>query len=308
MRIYGDPTVYGRYSALLNPANSLLKQEPSKLMELADRLLTHNRQDQFNLSAEGVGAIRDMLAKMQENGEASVNSLPTAEQLMLSHINDHLGEDMYTRLEEIYKQRQSEMEDQLDIDGHVKSMGYAYDKLYDEIAQGYRDGTREVWVRDYSTGEDFEGLEFQIGDDTVRYRKLTKEEELAGLSEAFDKLADTVAHKVTDLYIQEVYGEKDVMDEFNELKEAASLRVDEIKDKLDALKKMINDEKAKKEAEEAAKIKDPGERVAEGAAAHLQNTIARGQLVKNTGRYTQMNQMLTDFYAMANTFNEIIKA
>ena len=98
------------------------------------------------------------------------------------------------------------------------------------------------------------------------------------------------------------------MDEFNELKEAASLRVDEIKDKLDALKKMINDEKAKKEAEEAAKIKDPGERVAEGAAAHLQNTIARGQLVKNTGRYTQMNQMLTDFYAMANTFNEIIKA
>ena len=180
-------------------------------------------------------------------------------------------------------------------------MGYAYDKLYDEIVQGYNDGTREVWVQDYSTGEDFDGLEFQIGDATVRYRKLTKEEELANLSDAYDRLADTVANKVTDLYLNSLYSDDEIMNEFNELKNAASVRVDEIKDKLDAMKKAIDEEKAKKESEEAKKIKDPGDRVAEGAAAHLQNTIARGQLVQNTGRYTQMNQMLADFDALANT-------
>lgn len=306
MRIYGDQTAYSQYSFLLNPANSLSQKEPSKLMELADRLLDKNRQDQFSLSAEGVSAIRDMLTKMQENGDVAVSSLPTADQLMLSHINDHLGEDLYAKMEKLYEQKQSSVKDQLDIDSHAQSMGYAYDKLYDEIAQGYKDGTREVWVRDYSTGEDFDGLEFQIGDDTVRYRKLTKEEELANLSDAYDKLADTVAHKVTDLYIKATYGEDEMMDEFYALKEAASLRVDEIKDKLDELKRRIDEEKAKKEAEEAAKIKDPGERIAEGAAAHMQDTIARGQLVKNTGRYTQMNQMLNDFYAMGNMVNEVV--
>ncbi len=306
MRIYGDQTAYTQYSSLLNPASSLSQKEPTKLMELADRLLDRNRQDQFSLSAEGVSAIRDMLTKMQENGDASVSSLPTADQLMLSHINDHLGEDLYAKMENLYAQKQAEREDQLDISGHADSIGYAYDKMYDEIVQGHKDGTREVWVRDYSTSEEFEGLEFQIGDTTVRYRKLTKEEELANLSDAFDKLADTIAHKVTDLYIKAAYGDDETMAEFNELKTAASLRIDEIKDKLDEIKRLIDEEKAKKEAEEAAKIKDPGERIAEGAAAHMQDTIARGQLVKNTGRYTQMNQMLNNFYAMGNMVNQSV--
>lgn len=304
MRIYGDQTAYSQYSSLLNPAGSLSKQEPSKLMELADRLTARSRKDQFGLSSEGVGAIRDMLAKMQENGDASVSKLPTADQLMLSHINDHLGEDLYAKMEKLYGQKQSENADQLDVDGHAESMGYAYNKVYDEIVQGYKDGTREVWVQDYSTGDDFDGLEFQVGDATVRYRKLTKEEELANLSDAYDRLADTVAHKVTDLYLEAVYGENQTMDEFNALKEAASQRIDEIKDKLDELKRRLLEEKAKKEAEEAGKIKDPGERIAEGAAAHMQDTISRGELLRNTGRYTQMNQMLNDFYAMGNMVNE----
>ena len=108
MRIYGDQTAYTQYSSLLNPASSLSQKEPTKLMELADRLLDRNRQDQFSLSAEGVSAIRDMLTKMQENGDASVSSLPTADQLMLSHINDHLGEDLYAKMENLYAQKQAE--------------------------------------------------------------------------------------------------------------------------------------------------------------------------------------------------------
>lgn len=304
MRIYGDQKAYSQYSFLTNPANSLSRREPTKLAELADRLMGNSRQDQFSLSAEGASAIRDMLTKMQEDGDAPVSSLPSADQLMLAHINDHLGEDPYARMEALYEQKQSENANQLDIDGHTASMGYAYDKMYDEIVQGYKDGTREVWVRDYSTGEDFDGLEFQIGDETVRYRKLTKEEELKNLEDAYDKLADTVAHKVTDLYIKATYSEDEIMAEFNEIKEAASLRVDEIKDKLEEMKRRIQEEKAKKESEEAKKIKDPSERIAEGAAAHMQDTISRGQLVENTNRYTQMNAILNDFYAMGSMVNE----
>ncbi|HCT92542.1 MAG TPA: hypothetical protein DF613_14365 [Lachnospiraceae bacterium] len=303
MRIYGDQTAYNQYSFLLNPAGSLSKQEPTKLRELADRLVD---KDQFRLSAGGVSAIRDMLNKMEKDDHVSVNSLPTADQLMLSHINDHLGEDMYAKMEKLYDQKQSEMKDQLDMDGHASSMGYAYDKMYDEIVQGYKDGTREVWVQDYSTDENFDGLEFQIGDATVRYRKLTEEEELDNLSNAFDKLADKVANKVTQLYIKASYGDDEIMKEFNELKAEAALRVDEIKDKLDEIKRLIDEEKAKKKAEEAEKIKDPAERIAEGATAHMQDTVSRRQLVQNTGRYTQMNRILNDFEAMGSMVNEVV--
>ncbi len=70
MRIYGDQKAYSQYSFLTNPANSLSRREPTKLAELADRLMGNSRQDQFSLSAEGASAIRDMLTKMQEDGDA----------------------------------------------------------------------------------------------------------------------------------------------------------------------------------------------------------------------------------------------
>ena len=52
----------------------------------------------------------------------------------------------------------------------------AYGNLYDEIVQGYQDGTRERYVED-ETSE-------------TGYRKLTMEEELEGLDKAFQKAAD----------------------------------------------------------------------------------------------------------------------
>ena len=52
----------------------------------------------------------------------------------------------------------------------------AYANLYDEIVQGYRDGTRERYVEDENSETGF--------------RKMTMEEELSGLDRAFQKMAD----------------------------------------------------------------------------------------------------------------------
>ena len=52
----------------------------------------------------------------------------------------------------------------------------AYGNLYDEIVQGYQNGTRERYVED-KTSE-------------TGYRKMTMEEELEGLDKAFQRAAD----------------------------------------------------------------------------------------------------------------------
>ena len=52
----------------------------------------------------------------------------------------------------------------------------AYGNLYDEIVQGYRNGTRERYVEDENSETGF--------------RKMTMEEELSGLDRAFQKMAD----------------------------------------------------------------------------------------------------------------------
>ena len=73
-------------------------------------------------------------------------------------------------------------------DGYVK----AYAELYDEIVQGYEDGTREIFV----AGEDGP-------------RKLTKEEELDALDAAYKKTVDSfVAMEQTNQRARTIIGEE----------------------------------------------------------------------------------------------------
>ena len=57
----------------------------------------------------------------------------------------------------------------------------AYGNLYDEIVQGYKDGTVERYVED--------------GSSETGFRKMTLEEELAGLDKAFGRMADEAGVK-----------------------------------------------------------------------------------------------------------------
>lgn len=73
-------------------------------------------------------------------------------------------------------------------DGYVK----AYAELYDEIVQGYKDGTREIYV----AGEDGP-------------HKLTKEEELDALDAAYRKTVDSfVAMEQTNQHARTIIGEE----------------------------------------------------------------------------------------------------
>lgn len=57
----------------------------------------------------------------------------------------------------------------------------AYGNIYDEIVQGYKDGTVERYVED--------------GSSETGFRKMTLEEELAGLDKAFGRMADRAGVK-----------------------------------------------------------------------------------------------------------------
>ena len=73
-------------------------------------------------------------------------------------------------------------------DGYVR----AYAELYDEIVQGYEDGTREIYV----AGEDGP-------------RKLTKDEELDALDAAYKKTVDSfVTMEQTNQHAREIIGEE----------------------------------------------------------------------------------------------------
>lgn len=73
-------------------------------------------------------------------------------------------------------------------DGYVK----AYAELYDEIVQGYEDGTREIYV----AGEDGP-------------HKLTKKEELDALDAAYRKTVDSfVAMEQTNQHARTIIGEE----------------------------------------------------------------------------------------------------
>ena len=73
-------------------------------------------------------------------------------------------------------------------DGYVR----AYAELYDEIVQGYEDGTREIYV----AGEDGP-------------RKLTKDEELDALDAAYKKTVDSfVTMEKTNQHAREIIGKE----------------------------------------------------------------------------------------------------
>lgn len=93
-------------------------------------------------------------------------------------------------------------------DGYVK----AYAELYDEIVQGYEDGTREIYV----AGEDGP-------------RKLTKEEELDALDEAYKKTVDSfVTLEQTNQHAREIIGEE--AEKISKISRRATLATDYLKE------------------------------------------------------------------------------
>ncbi|MDE6981840.1 MAG: hypothetical protein K2P60_10645 [Lachnospiraceae bacterium] len=99
------------------------------------------------------------------------------------HPSEGIANEFHTRFvqKNTYGKASGSLEEQFS-----RNLLSVYAQMYDEIKQGYKDGTREKWV--------LEGIDKAMSKDA--YRLVTEEEELAALDEVFDYYS-----YVTDGYI-----------------------------------------------------------------------------------------------------------
>ena len=206
--------VYGNYNNIFSELNQKCNghlQKPgnnknSNIMgKLQEITLFANKvsKDKVYISQEGLEQIKNL--HKEENAQNYI-PMPQEEQEVYDYIQSHLNvntlmtcdstEIISKDLWKMYKDLQSKEEDFLDINNHVGNLMEAYTYMYNKIVNGYSDGTREVWIKDNNTGDDFNGIEFISNGRMERYRKLTMEEELATLDQAFEKYAQDIEDSV----------------------------------------------------------------------------------------------------------------
>ena len=207
--------VYGSYSNIFSELNQkcngyLHKSGNEKNINIVGKIheltLFANQvsKDKVYISQEGLEYMKGNLHK----GETVQNymPMPKEEQGVYDYIQAHLNVNTLTTCDsteiiskdlwKLYEDLQSKEANVLDINSHVRNMMNAYTHMYNKIIDGYNDGTREVWIKDNSTGDDFNGIEFMSNGRIERYRKLTMEEELATLDQAFEKHARDIEDAV----------------------------------------------------------------------------------------------------------------
>lgn len=207
MKVYGN---YNNIFAKLNQGcnghqngNNKNSNIMGKLHELT-LFMNPVSKDKVHISQEGLEYIKGNLHK--EENVPNYIPMPQEEQKVYDYIQSHLNVNTLTTCDsteiiskdlwKMYKDLQSKEEDFLDINNHVGNLMEAYTYMYNKIVNGYSDGTREVWIKDNSTGDDFNGIEFISNGRMERYRKLTMEEELATLDQAFEKYAQDIEDSV----------------------------------------------------------------------------------------------------------------
>ena len=203
--------VYGNYNNIFMDLNQkcngnlqkLGNKKNSNVMGKIHELTLFTNQglkDKVYISQEGLEYIREKLHK-EENAPGYM-PMPQEEQEVYDYIQSHLNVNTLTTCDsteiiskdlwKMYKDLQSKEADFLDIDGHVRNLMNAYEYMHNKIVDGYSDGTREIWIKDNNVGDDFNGIEFINNGRIERYRKLTMEEELATLDQAFEKYAQDI--------------------------------------------------------------------------------------------------------------------
>lgn len=134
-----------------------------------------------SISQEGIENYRKQLHESGLNGGGKVivkadkdSIIRQAKQATNALIANNYGNELAKETERLKGQRAGI--GTYSLSNRAEDSVRAYGNLYDEIVQGYHNGTRERYVED-ETSE-------------TGYRKMTMEEELDGLDKAFQKAAD----------------------------------------------------------------------------------------------------------------------
>lgn len=327
MKIYGDYSFLLDKLSVRNQTQIKLSQGGTKIVEFADKFIEEQRaasKDQMTISQEGMLYIRDQLSDlsdMAKSGQADDKAqadraltLITGKDMSLmdglcsTYISlrldvvdaEGVSRNLYMDLEYQYRKDLMDKESTGKADQsfaeRMDSMTKAYASVRQKITEGYENGTREVWVQDYSTGEDFNGVELEVDGQAVRYRKLTKEEEISYLDKSIDRLIEGEAEK----YVKE--------EEHKRAAEAKREREDESSNKsLDALRAIVDGlvneartllDRVREEIEKLEKMNekeiDIEGRMAAEASYYRSETIARGQRQAQCENYKKMSQMASD--------------
>ena len=134
-----------------------------------------------SISQEGIENYRKQLRESGMNGGGKVtvkadkdSIIRQAKQATNALLANYYDSELAKETEKLKEQRTGGSS--YSLSNRVEDSVRAYGNLYDEIVQGYQNGTRERYVED-KTSE-------------TGYRKMTMEEELDGLDKAFQRAAD----------------------------------------------------------------------------------------------------------------------
>ena len=318
MKIYGDYTFLLDKLNVRNHSQVQVFQNGTKIVEFADQFIESQKavsKDKVSISKEGMDFLRDHLpddtvmeeGALPKDGTKLVmgDGLSLMDGLCRSYILkrlDNIGvngasSNLYNEMSARYEEEMG-LRDGREVRDHAESLARTHLAMQEKIREGYANGTREVWVLDQSTGEDFTGVEFEIEGRAVRYRKLTMEEELDSMEKAFGLLKEDVAVRLVKEEAQKTYCFEEGADK-NEDKEAWSAEdafwktakvTEEMIDELEQLIAKI-EELLKGEAE---KPEDIGARLTQELAAHGAQIVADGQRQAQCANYRKMSKLTMD--------------
>lgn len=130
------------------------------------------KADGVSISAEGLKTYRDSLQQMETDRPAGYDDKSELKEIMSKSVVDITGKiesDLHTRFTGL---NTASGKDKCRASDYAGNLLTAYTQMYQEIKQGYEEGTREIWTADPAAENG--------------YRKVTQEEELDALKEAMD--------------------------------------------------------------------------------------------------------------------------
>ncbi|MDE6365759.1 MAG: hypothetical protein K2L86_16120 [Lachnospiraceae bacterium] len=158
-------------SNTINLQSSLILQNnrknPRGMMQPDNNRITQSPV-RVSISQEGLKR-----SSIQQNGQETYESMMERREMLKKTRVMSYGYDLSMKAVELNDAASENGKKELSVADRANGYIGAYASLYDEIVQGYENGTREIYVED----------EFGI-------HRLTKEEELKELSEAYKRAVD----------------------------------------------------------------------------------------------------------------------